>query len=92
VSRGNIVDEKGLLQALNQELIAGAAFDVWWQYPPKTPSQRNLHKHPKVTASSHIGGDTPEAAESLIRLAASNIKSFLEEKEIINLVSAEKGY
>lgn len=92
MSRGNIVDEDGLLQALNQNIIAGAAIDVWWQFPPKTPSVKALHRHPKVTAASHIGGDTPEAAESLIMLAASNIKAFMEGREPINLVSIEKGY
>jgi len=92
VSRGNIVDEEGLLQALNDGNIAGAALDVWWQYPPKTPSQRNLHKHPKVTASSHIGGDTEEAVESLIELAASNIKALADGKELVNVVSFRNEY
>jgi D-3-phosphoglycerate dehydrogenase len=92
VSRGNIVDEGGLRQALDQEIIAGAAIDVWWRFPPNIPSMESIHKHPKVTASPHIGGDTPEAAESLVMLAASNIKAFMEGKEPVNLVSYEDGY
>lgn len=92
ISRGNIVDEDGLLQALNHNIIAGAAIDVWWQYPPKVPSLKGLNRHPRVTCASHIGGDTQESAENLIMMASSNIKTFIQGKEPINQVSAEKGY
>lgn len=60
-SRAELVNEADLLQALDGELIAGCALDVGSgldQMPPVA-----LASHPKVLATPHIGGLTPEAAE-----------------------------
>ena len=38
IARGQIVDEDALYAALRDRKIAGAAIDVWWQYPmPPSP-------------------------------------------------------
>jgi D-3-phosphoglycerate dehydrogenase len=58
-SRGNLVDEGALEKALDGGRIAGCAMDVGRasdQMP--TPA---LARHPKVIATPHIGGLTPEA-------------------------------
>jgi D-3-phosphoglycerate dehydrogenase len=59
VSRGDLVDEAALEQALDQVVIAGAALDVG-QAPFQVPSPR-LAARPDVLATPHIGGVTPEA-------------------------------
>ena len=33
IARGQVVDEDALYAALRDRKIAGAAIDVWWQYP-----------------------------------------------------------
>jgi D-3-phosphoglycerate dehydrogenase len=61
LSRGNLVDEAALAQALSENRIAGAAFDVGRaldQMP--TPE---LAKHSNVIATPHVGGLTPQAIE-----------------------------
>ena len=60
-SRGNLVDEAALLHALQAGQIAGCALDVG-RAPDQMPSPA-LARHPRVLATPHIGGLTPEAIE-----------------------------
>ena len=60
-SRGNLVDEAALLQALDARRIAGCALDVG-RAPDQMPSAQ-LARHPRVIATPHIGGLTPQAIE-----------------------------
>lgn len=60
-SRGNLVDEDALLAALQSGHIAGAAMDVG-RAPDQKPTPA-LAAHPRVIATPHIGGLTPEAIE-----------------------------
>jgi len=60
-SRGNLVDETALLQALDAGRIAGCALDVG-RAPDQMPSPA-LARHPLVIATPHIGGLTPPAIE-----------------------------
>lgn len=62
VSRGNLVDETALEEALLSGRIAGAAMDVGRAADQK-PSPR-LARLPNVIATPHIGGQTPAAIES----------------------------
>jgi D-3-phosphoglycerate dehydrogenase len=62
LSRGNLVDETALLQALRTERIAGAALDVG-RATDQMPSPE-LAALPNVVATPHIGGLTPEAVEA----------------------------
>jgi len=58
-SRGELVDEAALLHALDTHAIAGAGMDVGMAADQK-PSLP-LAVHPRVIASPHIGGLTPQA-------------------------------
>jgi D-3-phosphoglycerate dehydrogenase len=60
-SRGQLVDEPSLLVALSSGHLAGAALDVGMA-PDQMPSLE-LAGHPKVLATPHVGGLTPQAAE-----------------------------
>ncbi|HEY6133804.1 MAG TPA: NAD(P)-dependent oxidoreductase [Rubrivivax sp.] len=60
-SRGNLVDEAALLQALDSGHLAGCALDVG-RAPDQMPSP-DLARHPRVIATPHIGGLTPPAIE-----------------------------
>jgi D-3-phosphoglycerate dehydrogenase len=60
-SRGNLVDEAALLRALDEGGIAGCALDVGRDHDQQ-PSLA-LARHPKVIATPHIGGLTPQATE-----------------------------
>lgn len=61
LSRGQLVDEAALRAALDSGQVAGAAMDVG-SAPDQWPDP-GLAAHPRVVATPHIGGLTPEAAE-----------------------------
>jgi D-3-phosphoglycerate dehydrogenase len=60
-SRGNLVDEAALRRALDSGHLAGCALDVG-RAPDQMPSPE-LAAHPRVIATPHIGGLTPQAIE-----------------------------
>ncbi|WP_040330929.1 D-2-hydroxyacid dehydrogenase [Clostridium ihumii] len=57
-ARGGVVDEKALLDALNNEVIAGAGIDVYEDEPTKNTE---LINNAKVSVTPHIGASTKEA-------------------------------
>jgi D-3-phosphoglycerate dehydrogenase len=59
LSRGELVDDEALLQTLESGHLAGAALDVG-RAPDQMPAPA-LARHPRVIATPHIGGLTPEA-------------------------------
>lgn len=59
LSRGELVDEAALVAALDSGHLAGAAIDVGMA-PDQMPSP-SIAAHPKIVATPHIGGLTPEA-------------------------------
>jgi D-3-phosphoglycerate dehydrogenase len=61
-SRGGVVDQDALLEALNSGTVAAAALDVFTHEPP-TPAEQALFNHPRVSVSPHIGGSTVEAQQ-----------------------------
>lgn len=62
-ARGGIIDEEALVEAINEGIVAGAAFDVFEEEPPK-PDHPFL-KHPKIIVTPHLGASTIEAQENV---------------------------
>lgn len=60
-SRGNLVDETALREALDSGHVGGCAMDVG-RDPDQMPTPE-LARHPKVIATPHLGGLTPQAIE-----------------------------
>ncbi len=72
-SRGGVIEENDLLEALNSGKVAGAGLDVFENEPK--PSQALL-THPKISLTPHIGAATKEAQERIgIELAEKIIES-----------------
>lgn len=72
-ARGGIIDEKALLQALNQGQISGVGLDVLSEEPPR---DWTLSKHPKVILTPHIGGNADEAVLAMGRAAIRNLENY----------------
>ena len=73
-SRGGLVSEADLIEALNSGQIAFAGLDVFDNEP--TPSQGIL-SHPKISLTPHIGASTNEAQERIgVELATLIISHF----------------
>ena len=82
-ARGNIVDENDLNEALNENLIAGAALDVYSKEPAK---ENVLFKNPKAILTPHIAASTTEASIVVAEMVANQITNFLIKGDKINTV------
>lgn len=74
-SRGELVDEAALLDALDKCQLAGCAMDVG-RAPDQMPSPA-LARHPLVLATPHIAGLTPQAAEHQSRETVAQLSELL---------------
>lgn len=70
VSRGNIVDEEALAEALRNKKIAGAGIDVWASEP--VSKENPLLKFDNVIATPHIGAGTRDTLNKVLGLAFQN--------------------
>ena len=61
-ARGGLVDERAVLEALDQGRLAGAVFDVFEEEPPRSSP---LPLRDDVVATPHIGAATVEAQEKV---------------------------
>ncbi|MBC5781567.1 hydroxyacid dehydrogenase [Ramlibacter sp. USB13] len=77
-SRGELVDEGALLRALDEGPLAGCAMDVG-RAPDQMPSP-GLAAHPRVLATPHIGGLTPEAVQHQSRETVAQLEQLLAGK------------
>ena len=82
-ARGNIVDEKDLNDALNENLIAGAALDVYSKEPAK---ENILFNNPKAILTPHIAASTTEASIAVAEMIANQISNFLLKGVKVNTV------
>jgi D-3-phosphoglycerate dehydrogenase len=73
-SRGGIVVEQDLLQALNDDTLAGAALDVFEKEP--VPADDPLVMHAKVICAPHIGAATKESQTKIGIAAANHLVAF----------------
>jgi len=69
-SRGAIVDEEALLEALRSGKLGGAALDVYETEPPEDLALIGL---PNVVCTAHIGAQTEEAQRTAAILIAEKI-------------------
>ena len=83
-ARGGIMDEAAPAQAIRAGKVAGAAFDVFEQEPPKT---RDLVDLPQVLCTPHLGASTEEAQISVAIEAAEIITDALLHGRIRNAVT-----
>ncbi len=89
-SRGEIIDTQALVEALQQQVIAGSGLDVLErerdlkeEISSSDPEQVRLRVNnytlmdmPQVIVTPHIGFNTKEAKEEIIQCTIANIKAF----------------
>lgn len=82
-SRGPVVDEAALAEALKNGVIAGAAIDVFENEPNIEPSLLALDN---IVITPHVASATFEARDAMARLAAQAVIDALDGKQPVNLV------
>lgn len=83
-SRGALVDEAALIEALENGTIAGAGLDVQETEPPVENSP--LYTMDQVLLTPHMGWKGLETRQRLVSILVDNIKQFMEGNPI-NVVS-----
>jgi len=84
-SRGPVVNEEDLADAIESGKVAGAAVDVYIQEPP---GQTRLISLDKVVCTPHLGASTQEAQENVAIAVANQIRDYLVDGTIRNAVNA----
>ncbi len=85
-SRGPVIDEAALVEALRSRRIAGAGLDVYENEPALTPGLVELDN---VVCLPHLGSATGATRSRMAVMAASNILAALNGREPPNLVNRE---
>jgi len=87
-SRGGIIDEEALFQALSENWIAGAGIDVFVNEPPTGSPLLGL---PNIVVTPHLGASTDEAQEKAGVSVARSVKLALEGELVPDAVNVAGG-
>jgi len=91
VARGEIVDEDALVDALARDHLRGAALDVYageFERPPIAP----LWSDPRVLVTPHISGASDEDRHGGTDLFCDNLRAWIDELPMRNVIDWERGY
>jgi len=78
-SRGGVVEERRLVEALKEGQIAGAALDVFETEPPSGA----ILSAPNIVLTPHIGGQTFEAQADATKAVGKKIAQFFRKKSTV---------
>ena len=87
-SRGEVVDEEALAQALTEKRIAGAGLDVRQKEPPE---KGPLSEMDNVILTPHIGAFTKESQERVVSSVCRDVAAVLEGGEAKNYFNLSKA-
>ena len=90
VSRGALVDESALIEAIQQRKIAGAGLDVFEKEP--LPDDSPLWDMENVLITPHTAGMNAKMWEQQFELFSENIRRYLAGQPLLALVDKKAGY
>jgi len=85
-SRGELICEEALLEALNQGKIHSAGLDVY-ENEPITEKQNELINHPRTVCTGHYAWYSIEATVELQRRAALNLLNLLKGNKVEDCIN-----
>jgi phosphoglycerate dehydrogenase-like enzyme len=90
VSRGQLVDEHALIDALRARRIGGAALDVFNDEP--LPADSPFWTLPNVLITPHTSGWRTDHWDAAVALFAKNLHRFAAGQPLVNVVDKQAGY
>ena len=86
-ARGTLVDYNAVCDALDSGHLWGAGFDVFPEEPIRADSR--LLKTPHIVMTPHIAGASKQTAEKAARIAAGEVRRFLDHQPLEHCVNPE---
>jgi phosphoglycerate dehydrogenase-like enzyme len=90
IARGMVVDEPALVEALHSGHLSGAALDVFAEEP--LPPSSPLWEMENVLVSPHSASTSDRENERLTALFCDNLRRFLGEQPLHNVLNPERYY
>ncbi len=90
VSRGPVVNEADLAAALEQNIIGGAALDVFVEEP--LPADSPLWEAPNLLITPHSAAASPNYMDRSLKIFTENLSHFSQENDMINVIDKNRGY
>lgn len=97
ISRGEIIQEQALFDALGSGVLKGAGLDVWHQYPSPfhancLPSELGFHELDNVVLSPHAGSHAVEGKLGQLEGTFKNLAALIETGEPLDIADPAVGY
>ena len=86
-ARGTLVDYNAVCDALNSGHLWGAGFDVFPEEP--IPAHSRLLTTPHIVMTPHIAGASKQTAEKAARIAAGEVRRFLQGEPLEHCINPE---
>ena len=90
VARGQVVDERALIEALASSRLGGAALDVAEEEP--LPDDNRLWDLPNVLISPHSASTVESENERIVDLFIENLRRWLDRRPLLNRFDRSRGY
>ena len=90
ISRGAVVDEPALIDALRSGKLYGASLDVFAQEP--LPKESPLWTMPRVIVSPHSSSNSVNENMRIVDLFCENLKHYVAGEPLINVLDTGKLY
>lgn len=96
VSRGGVVEEQALYEALKSKSIGGAVIDVWYNYNQQGqnevwPCNSPFHQLDNIILSRHESGWTEQLLYRRWQAIAENVRRVIRGENVANVVFVGKG-
>ena len=90
ISRGPLIQERALIQALQEGWIAGAGLDVFEEEP--LPASSPLWDMENVILTDHYAGRNPHYLDRLMEIFLENLRRYQAGEPLMNVVDKRLGY
>ncbi|MHB8796407.1 MAG: D-isomer specific 2-hydroxyacid dehydrogenase family protein [Candidatus Nanopelagicales bacterium] len=90
VARGDLIDSRALLAALDRGLLSAVGLDV--TDPEPLPEGHSLLTHPRVLVTPHVANPPALKRASFARHVAENCRRFRTGEPLLGVIDVERGY